>query len=293
MFFKGELQLGQHEHDHHHHHHTKTMEPGRVFKIVIFLNLAFVGVEIFFGLRDNSLALVSDGIHNLTDVFGLSLAWVGYIFSKKHTTKRLSIVAAFINTGLILLTSFWITIEAIKRYNSNEAPVATTMIVVALVGLFINFFTAQLFHKEHHHDLNIKSAYLHLMTDAAVSLGVVLTGVVIYYSAAVWVDPLTSGIISLIVIYTTWTYFIESWNMLAGKKPSSISIEDVRKSIMKQSEITEVTSIKIASLSTSENSLSAEIYVSEIVSEEKLAQLKHRLFHEFKMGSVNFKVTKN
>ena len=167
------------EHSGHHHHHTDGLDPGRIFKIGILLNLLFVGIEIYFGITGNSLALVSDGVHNLTDVFGLTFAWVGYLFSKRASTKKFSIYAAFTNTSLILLTSVWITIEAFKRYHANETPVAVTMISVAFVGLLINFFTAKLFHKGHHHDLNMKSAYLHLMADAAVSLGVVITGIII------------------------------------------------------------------------------------------------------------------
>lgn len=276
----------KHNHPEPHHHHSDITEPGRVFKIVILLNLLFVGIEVYFGMVDNSLALVSDGIHNLTDVFGLTFAWVGYLFSKNQATKKFSIYAAFINTSLIILTSIWITAEAFRRYQTNQTPVALTIISVAFVGLIINFFTAQLFHKEHHHDLNMKSAYLHLMTDAAISLGVVFTGLIIYFTNITWVDPVISGIISVIIIFTTWPYLKESWNMLSGKKPSSVNIEDVKKSIMQQPEITDVTAILIWSLSTSENALTAEIHVSARLNEEQLSKIKHRLYHEFKMTLV-------
>lgn len=272
-----------------HHHHPAGTDPGRIFKIGILLNLVFVGIEIFFGITGNSLALVSDGVHNLTDVFGLTFAWVGYLFSKRATTKKFSIYAAVTNTSLILLTSVWITIEAFKRYHANETPVAVTMISVAFVGLLINFFTATLFHKEHHHDLNMKSAYLHLMTDAAVSLGVVLTGIVIYYTGINWIDPVISGIISVIIIFTTWTYFRESLNMLTGQKPASIKDQAVKESIMQQKEISDVTTIEIWALSTSENALKADIHVESELSKEQIDEVKHRLFHDFKMTEVHFK----
>lgn len=278
---------------HEHHHHEMMADPGRIFKIGILLNLLFVGVEIFFGITGNSLALVSDGVHNLTDVFGLTFAWVGFLFSKRAATKKFSIYAAFTNTSLILLTSVWITIEAFKRYHTNETPVAVTMISVAFVGLLINFFTAKLFHKGHHHDLNMKSAYLHLMTDAAVSLGVVITGIIIYYTGIKWIDPLISGIISMIIIFTTWSYFRESLNMLAGSRPRSIKDGAVKESIMKQKKISDVTAIEIWSLSTAENALKADIHVNEKLSDEEIDHIKHRLFHDFKMTEVTFKqVTK-
>lgn len=272
-----------------HHHHEEMSDPGRIFKIGILLNLLFVGIEIYFGMLGNSLALVSDGVHNLTDVFGLTFAWVGYLFSKQAATKKYSIYAAITNTSFILLTSVWITIEAFKRYQTNETPVAVTMISVAFVGLLINFFTAKLFHKGHHHDLNMKSAYLHLMTDAAVSLGVVITGIIIYYTGINWVDPLISGIISVIIIFTTWSYFRESLNMLAGNRPVSIKDQAVKDSIMKQAEISDVTAIEIWSLSTSENAMKADIHVSVKLSDEQIQPIKHRLFHDFKMTEVTFR----
>lgn len=273
----------------HEHHHEAISDPGLIFKIGILLNLLFVGIEIYFGVTGNSLALVSDGVHNLTDVFGLTFAWVGYLFSKRAATKKFSIYAAFTNTSLILLTSVWITIEAFKRYHANETPVAVTMISVAFVGLLINFFTAKLFHKDHHHDLNMKSAYLHLMMDAAVSFGVVLTGIIIYYTGINWIDPLISGIISVIIIFTTWSYFRESLNMLTGSRPASIKDQAVKDSIMKQKEISDVTAIEIWSLSTSENALKAEIHVTAELSKERIDEIKHRLFHDFKMTEVSFK----
>ncbi len=274
---------------HEHHHHEVISDPGRIFKIGILLNLLFVGVEIYFGITSNSLALVSDGVHNLTDVFGLTFAWVGYLFSKRAATKKYSIYAAFTNTSLILLTSVWITVEAFRRYQSDDTPVAITMISVAFVGLLINFFTAKLFHKGHHHDLNMKSAYLHLMTDAAVSLGVVITGIVIYYTGIKWIDPLISGIISVIIIFTTWSFFRESLNMLTGKKPTAIKDQAVKDSIMKQIEISEVTAIKIRNLSTSELALRADIHVAVLLNDEQINHIKHRLFHDFKMTDVTFK----
>lgn len=274
---------------HEHHHHEEPIDPDRIFKIGILLNLLFVGIEIYFGITGKSLALVSDGVHNLTDVFGLTFAWVGYLFSKRAATKKYSIYAAFTNTSLILLTSAWITIEAFRRYHSGETPVALTMISVAFVGLLINFFTAKLFHKGHHHDLNMKSAYLHLMTDAAVSLGVVIAGIVIYYTGITWVDPLISGIISVIIFITTWSYFRDALNMLAGKKPLAIKDQAVKDSIMKQTEISEVTAIKIWNLSTSELALRADIHVAVLLKDEQINHIKHRLFHDFKMTEVTFK----
>ncbi|MEQ1722394.1 MAG: cation diffusion facilitator family transporter, partial [Pseudobdellovibrio sp.] len=229
----------------HDHQHSTALVPDRIFKIGISLNLAFVFVEIYFGIIHNSLALVSDAIHNLTDVFGLMIAWLGFVLSKKVATKKFSIYAAFINTSLLLISSIWIIFEAYERYYSLQAPVASTMIIVASIGFFINFLSARMFHHGHHHDLNMKSAYLHLMADAAVSLGVVVTGVVIYYQSIFWIDPAISALISVIIIFSTWSLFRESINMLRGKTPSSVNLEEVKKSILKQSEIIAIKDIKV------------------------------------------------
>ncbi|MEK6628879.1 MAG: cation diffusion facilitator family transporter [Bdellovibrionota bacterium] len=273
-------------HDHQ-HDHSSNIATGLVFKIAISLNLIFVFVEIYFGLLHHSLALVSDGIHNLTDVFGLIIAWMGYILSKRKSTKKLSIYAAVINTSLLLISSVWIIFEAYERYFSDQAPVASTVIVVASMGFVVNLFTARLFHKGHQ-DLNIKSAYLHLMADAAISLGVVVTGIVIYYTNVFWIDPVVSAVISVIIIFSAWKYFKESVVMLMGKTPLSINIENVKKSILLQAEVAQITQIKVWALSTSENALIAQIQTSKELSEKQIKDLKHRLFHEFKITSVDF-----
>lgn len=206
------MTLGSHGHHHGHNHghqHKPEMAIGTIFKISILLNLIFVFIEVYFGLIHQSLALVSDGIHNLTDVLGLIIAWMGYLLSANKATKKLSIYAALVNTGLLILTSVWIIFEAFERYHSGQAPVASTVIIVAAIGFVINFVTARLFHKDQH-DLNLKSAYLHLMADAAISVGVVVSGIIIYFTNIFWIDPAVSVIISIIIIFGTWKFFIEA-----------------------------------------------------------------------------------
>ncbi len=207
---------------HHQSPSSLAFTPDRIFKIVISLNLVFVLVEVYFGITHHSLALVSDGVHNLTDVLGLSIAWLGYWLSKKHLTQKFSVYAAFINTSLLLLTSVWIIFAAYERYLSARQPVASTVIIVASIGFFVNFFSAKLFHKDHHHDLNMKAAYLHLMADAAISLGVVVTGIIMYYKSIFWIDPVVSAVIAIIIIFATWKFFKKSLLMLMGKATSNI-----------------------------------------------------------------------
>lgn len=272
-----------HDHDHDHAPHSV---PDRIFKIGISLNLLFVAIEMYFGSKDFSLALISDAVHNLADVFGLIIAWLGYQLSKKPGAGKYSIYAAVVNTSLLLVTSIWIIVEAYQRYLMQVTPVAITVIVVASIGFIINLFSAKLFHQDHHHDLNIKSAYLHLMADAAISLGVVITGVIIYFKSIFWIDPLISAVISIIIIFGTWSFFKESLYMLFGKTPLSINIDEVIKCILREADIKSVKDIKIWALSTSENAMSARIQVSNSLTEKQFEKIKHQLRHDFKIALV-------
>lgn len=215
----------QHSEDHHHHHghdhshdHKLQNEPNRIFKIGISLNLLFVFIEIYYGYVVNSLALISDAFHNLTDVFALLLSWLGYYLSQKNKSKKYSLYTAFFNSTVLILGCVWVVIEAIERFKTGYVPVASTMMIVASVGFIINFASAKLFHAGLHDDLNMKSAYLHLMADAAISLGVVLTGVLIYFFSFHWIDPVVSILISIVIIVPTIKILKESYVKIRNKE---------------------------------------------------------------------------
>jgi len=208
---------------HHHHencdhshspHDHRGLKPDRIFKIGITLNLLFVFIEIYYGYVIDSLALVSDAFHNLTDVFALLIGWLGYELTKRSAAQKYSLWAALFNSSVLWLGSFWVIYEAIDRLKNPEMPVAKVMIIVASVGFVVNFISAKLFHKDHHHDLNMKSAYLHLMADAAISLGVAVAGVIIYFYSVNWVDPVFSILISFVIIYGSGKIVLESLDKL-------------------------------------------------------------------------------
>lgn len=204
----------QHSHGHGHSHSHDGLQPDRIFKIGIALNLLFVVVEIYYGYAVDSLALISDAFHNLTDVFALIIGWLGYELSKRSAAVKYSLWAALFNSSVLLLGSFWVIFEALQRFKNPELPVASVMIVVSSIGFIINFTSAKLFHKGHHHDLNMKSAYLHLMADAAISLGVAIAGVFIYFFSMNWIDPFFSIIISIVIIYGSGQIVLESLRRL-------------------------------------------------------------------------------
>ncbi len=188
---------------HQHEHSSITADPDRLFKVGISLNVVFVLIEFISGYLIQSLALISDAVHNLTDVFGLLIAWLGYSLSKKNKSNIYSNYTALINSLILILGSIWILSESVARFQNPTSPTAWVVIVVALIGCVINFYSAKLFHT-HQHDLNMRSAYLHLMGDAAISLGVVFSGVLIYFYAINWIDSVISAVIAFIVILSTW-----------------------------------------------------------------------------------------
>ena len=262
--------------------HSHDLIPTRVFKIGIALNLLFVVVEILYGFSSQSLALISDAFHNLADVFGLVLAWMGVVLATSTRGKKFSIYAAVINSALLLLGSLWVIKEAFERYHNGIQPQAQTMIIVAFIGFLINLASARLFHKDHHHDLNVRSAYLHLMADAAISLGVVVTGLIIYFKAAYWVDPAISFVISIVIICMTWPLFKEAVNMLRGKTPKHINSKKIQ-NIIEQNGVF-VNEITIRALSTAEFEMTAK--TNRPLTNEELAKLQKKLKHDYKITKI-------
>ena len=205
-----------HSHSSHsgHHHDHNPKDYGSIFKVGISLNLFFVLIELYYGYKVGSLSLISDAFHNLTDVFGLLVAWLGYYLTRKSNSKKYSLWASLTNTGFLILSSAWVIKEAVERFNSGHVPAALTMMTVAGIGCVINFTSAKLFHRDLHDDLNMKSAYMHLMADAAISLGVVCTGLIIYVYSIAWVDPVVSAVISIVIIVASVKIFRESIRQL-------------------------------------------------------------------------------
>ena len=208
-----------HDHDgvlnSHHSQHLKNT-PAKIFLIGISLNLIFVCVELFFGFREDSLALISDAFHNTADVSALILSWLGFYLSRKRDTNRFSLTAAIINSTVLILGCLWVFYEAVEKFNAPAAPAGKILMLVAGIGFFINFYSAKLFHHDLHHDLNMKSAYLHLMADAAVSLGVVLTGLILLFVKWSWLDSVVSIIISAVILLTSVKLLRQAISQLRG-----------------------------------------------------------------------------
>ena len=270
----------------------------RAFAIGAFINLLFVGVEVVYGLMANSLALLADAGHNLGDVMGLLMAWGAASLARRVPTRRFTygfggttILAALANAMLLLLATGAIVFEALQRLHSPE-PVATgTIIAVAVAGILINGSTALLFLHGSAHDLNSRSAYLHLASDAAVSLGVVIAAIVIGYTGGLWLDPVTSLVLAAVIITATWGVLRDSVGLALHAVPSRIDPARVRSYLESQRGVHEVHDLHIWAMSTTDVALTAHLVMPEgHPGDDFLAALCKALNSEHRIGHATFQI---
>jgi cobalt-zinc-cadmium efflux system protein len=267
-------------HDHHHHNHAHAHDHshghaghshapdnfGWAFAIGAALNTAFVIAELIFGYAANSLALISDAVHNLSDVVALLLAWGAAWLSQKQPTqrhtygyRRASILAALFNAGLLLVAVGGIVVEAVNRLYSPAPVAGWTVVAVAALGVAINGFTALLFMRGRHGDLNIRGAYLHMVADAGVSLGVVVAAGVIMLTGWLWLDPAISLVIAAVVFWSGWGLARDSVNLALDGVPRGIELAKVRDYLAGLEGVSEVHDLHIWAMSTNETALTAHL----------------------------------
>ncbi len=189
-------------HNHTHSHQTITA----AFKISIFLNIFFVAIEIFYGYVANSMSLIADAFHNFSDVLSLVIALVGFFFIKRAGGKKISAGISIFNALLLIFTLIFLMYESIERLlqpTTSESINNNMVMLVAFIGIIINFGSAMLFKTHQHDDLNAQGAYLHLIADAAISLGVVISALIIKYTGFIQLDSIVSIVISVIIFYST------------------------------------------------------------------------------------------
>ncbi|MGZ3157462.1 MAG: cation diffusion facilitator family transporter [Burkholderiaceae bacterium] len=255
-----------HDHGHSHGHSHAPKDFGNAFLIGVLLNASFVAIEVVFGILGNSLALLADAGHNLSDVLGLLLAWGASVLVKKVPTKRFtyglrstSILAALINAVLLLVVTGGIAWEAILRFRQPTEVEGMTVIIVAAIGVVINVATAFLFMSGRKDDLNVRAAFTHMVGDAAIALGVVLAGVAIIYTGWHWLDPAASLIIAVLVIVGTWGLLKDSVNLALQAVPDGIDTTKVRDYLASIDGVSEVHDLHIWGMSTTETALTAHL----------------------------------
>jgi cobalt-zinc-cadmium efflux system protein len=290
----------QHDgHDHHHGAHSHAPRDfGKAFAIGIALNTGFVITEAVFGLLSNSMALVADAGHNLSDVLGLLVAWTAATLAKRLPSPRYtyglrgsSILAALFNAVFLLLAVGAISWEALTRLRQPEPVAELTVMVVASIGILINGATAWLFASGRKDDLNIRGAYLHMAADAAVSLGVVLAGGAIWLTGWSWIDPVTSLLIAAVIVVGTWGLLRDSVAMSLGAVPRNIDPAAVRALLAGCPGVTEVHDLHIWPMSTTEVALTCHLVIpGGFPGDCYLHDIAHRLSHQFGIAHSTIQV---
>lgn len=293
----------QHDHDHghhhghhghgHHHHHVDPNGNTRAFVLAIGLNAIFVAIEFTYGFIANSTALMADAGHNLSDVLGLLLAWGAALLAKTEPSKRFtyglrssSILAALANALLLMLACGAIGWEAIERLTDNAPVAGKTVSIVAAIGVAVNGLSAWLFMAGSKDDLNIRGAYQHLLADAAISMGVVVSGIAIIFTGWSWLDPAVSIVIVLLILFGTWSLLKESLRMVLAGVPDSVDAAKVNAFLRSQAGVAEIHDVHIWAMSTTETALTAHLvmpagYPGDAAIDAIVATLKreHRIAH--------------
>ena len=266
-----------HDHDGHshggHHHHVDPNGNGRAFAIAIALNVAFVAIEFTYGFIANSTALMADAGHNLSDVLGLILAWSAVILGRRAPSERYtyglrstSILAALANAMLLMVASGAIAWEGIQRFAQPPVVAGLTVTLVAAIGIIVNGLSAWLFMKGSKGDLNMRGAYLHMAADAAVSLGVVITGIIMIYTGWYLLDPLVSLCIVIVIVIGTWSLLRESVQLALSAVPAHIDVSAVDSFLRQCAGVTDIHDLHIWGMSTTESALTVHLVIPAIYS---------------------------
>ena len=283
-----------HDHGHHHGHSHAPANFDRAFAIGITLNLGFVLAEVAFGLASHSLALLADAGHNLSDVLGLGLAWGAVWLGRKPATprftygfRRSSILASLFNAVFLLLAVGAIAWEAVQRLASPAQVDSTTVMIVAAVGIAVNGITAWLFARGAKGDLNIRGAFVHMASDAAISAGVVLAALVTLYTGWLWLDPVVSLAIVVLIVAGTWGLLRESMRLALDAVPEGVDQAGVAAYLAALPGVAQVHDLHIWSMSTTEVALTAHLVRPDCGVDDGLsAKIAHDLDHDFGIAHV-------
>jgi cobalt-zinc-cadmium efflux system protein len=281
----------------HCHSANTTVVKNRAFIIAIVANGVFVVVQLICAQLANSTSLFADAIHNLGDVFSLVVAWFGNVMLTKLPTdkttyglKKVSILAALANVLLLVFTCGIIAAEAISKFFSPSEIHGLFVIIVASVGVLVNALTALLFVKGGN-DLNIRAAFLHLASDAVISLGVVVTAAILMGTGWLWLDPLVGLLIAVIILKSTWSVLTDSTRLIIDGVPRHISVSSVRNLFMQQDGVVSVHDLHIWALSTKENALSVHLYMPEArMTDEARYELGKKLLEKHNIHHVTIQV---
>ena len=278
----------------HRHNPQQYDRKQRAFALGVLLNVLFVAAEATFGFLSGSLALLADAGHNLSDVLGLFLAWAANLLSGRRPTRQRTfgwrsstIMAALLNALILLVVVGAIAWEAILRFFHPPPVSGTTVIVVALVGMAINTFTALLFVRDRKTDLNVRGAFLHMAADAAVSGAVAVGGVLILFTGMRWLDPAVSLLVALVILLSTWRLLRESLDMAMHAVPPGIDTREIENYLVGLTGIEAVHDLHVWAMSTTENALTAHLVKPDPEGDDDLiARIQKTLYDRFNIDHI-------
>jgi len=291
--------MAAHAHSHSHSHSHEPVNFGRAFAIGIALNLGFVLVEAIFGFYANSMALLSDAGHNLSDVLGLVVAWAGGTLAQRASSprftyglKKASILAALANALFLMVAVGAIGAEAIRRLFHPSSTEGAVVMTVAAIGIVVNGATAMLFARGHH-DINMRGAFLHMAADAIVSAAVVFSGLMIVWTGQQWVDPVMSLAVAVVILWGSIDLLKESvWMSLAGV-PAGIDVDQVEVALAELDGVEAVHDLHIWPLSTTETALTAHIVTPSADYPDELLARARAVLHSFRIEHCTIQVERH
>lgn len=280
-------------HDHTHHDpYAALKNVNLAFVVGIVLNFLFVVVEVIAGLMAHSLSLLSDAGHNLADVGTLALSLLAFRLLKVKSNKQFtygyrktSILVALFNAMVLLVSIGAIVYEAMHRLFHPEPLQGTTIAIVAGIGIVVNAATAFMFLRDKDKDLNIKSAYLHLVNDALVSFAIVIGGIIILYTQWYWVDSILSIMVAAVILLVTWRLLKDSLRLSLDGVPVNIRLDDIKAAALRVEGVKEIHHVHIWAISTTENAMTAHLVLQQGVSTDQEQMIKQELKHE--LGHTN------
>ena len=283
----------------HHHSHQHGQLSGNRLLFSIVLNIIITISQVIGGIISGSLALISDAVHNLSDVISLIISYVANTLSNKkkqtlHRTfgfKRAEIIAAFINSSTLIIIAVFLAFEAFQRLNNPQEIESNLVIWLAFIAILANGLSVLLLKKDANHNLNMKSAYLHLITDMLTSVAVLIGGLLMKYYEVMWVDAVLTILISIYLLYMSWSIFIDSLKILMLFAPKHLEIEDIQKEIIAVPEIKNIHHVHIWQLNDHDVHFEAHIEFKKDIKlsefDKICSRVEHILFDKFHINHSN------
>lgn len=286
----------------HSHHHTEPNKKNLLISVI--LNAVITLSEFIGGILSNSLALLSDAVHNLSDTMAIVISYIAMIIGKKDSTtkntfgfKRIEILAALFNAVVLIAISIYLFFEAYERFVNPEPIKSKLMFIVATIGFLGNIISVFLLHKDSSHNLNVRAAYLHLIGDTLSSVGVIVGSVLIYYWNISWIDPLLTIIIGIVIIKATWGIIKETVEILMQASPENLNLEEVKVKLEKHQDIANIHHIHAWRLSDNiiHFQCHADLKENKTIQEvDKIRlELEHVLHKEFNVPHVTIQMEMN